>query len=100
MAYLPQLAFQPYVSTPVGQPTKEISDLGTSLNQRYDENIAKYDALDSYINQIQVNDVDSHLKEGLKNDTRNAISNIATNGDWENAKTPIREVARRLNNDP
>lgn len=97
--YLPNLAFQPYVGTYVGNANKELGDLGTTLNQRYDDNIANYDKLDEYINQINVRDVDSSLKDSLKSDTRGAISNIATNGDWENAKTPIREVARRLSND-
>lgn len=98
-SYLPNLAFQPYVTSYAGNANKELGELGTTLNQRYDDNIANYDKLDEYINQINVRDVDAPLKEALKSDTRKAISSIATNGDWENAKTPLRQVARRLAND-
>lgn len=94
------LPFQPYITPYVGNANKEFADLGTTLNQRFDTNLAKYDQLDSYANQLQVRDSDLHLKEGLVNDVRNTVKNIRENGNWENASIPVREVAKRIANDP
>lgn len=99
--YIPTLQFQPYVDTSTpDQPVQEMDNLGKMLNQRYDTNIAQFDKLDELGHQIQVSSADQYLKQGLLDDTRDAISGIVKNGDWENANAPIREIARRFANDP
>lgn len=98
--YLPNLTFQPYVAPQDDQPVKEFEQGIQTLNQRYDDNIANYDKLDEMMNQIQVRQPDQHIKDSLLSDTRNAINNIATNGNWEDASVPLREVAKRFRNDP
>lgn len=103
MAYLPNLTFQPYIQPDGGgEPIKELQDYGQQVNTRYDANIAKNDALDEHIAQLQnsIRPIDQPILDSLKSDTRDALTNIKQNGDWENAQMPLRAVARRLLNDP
>lgn len=95
-----KLSFQSYVSPYVGNANKEFDDLGTTLNKRFDDNITKYDALDSFANQLQVRGNDTHIKDGLIKDIRDVTKTIREQGDWENARIPVREVAKRVANDP
>lgn len=97
--YLPNLAFQPYVAPQQELPVEEFNNLGVVLNQRYDQNIAKWDELDAYMNQVQLSDADQSIKESVLKDTRAVIQDIRKNGNWENGKLQVREVAKRLAND-
>lgn len=98
--YIPTLQFQPYVAPYTQAPVKEFDDFGKLLNERYDTNIANYDKLNEVMNQLQVSDADQHIKQGLLSDTRDAISNVVQNGDWENARSPVRQIANRFTTDP
>ena len=100
MPYLPNLVFQPYVDPYVGNANKEMDELGTVLNQRYDANIAKWDELDAVLNQLSLRETDSSIKDSVLADTRGMIKQIREQGNWENARLPVREVAKRLANDP
>lgn len=97
--YKPELAFQPYIAPQQASPVEEFNNLGTVLNERYDKNIAKWDELDAYTNQLQLNEQDSIIKESALQDTRNILKEIREKGNWENAKLQVREVAKRLVND-
>lgn len=97
--YLPNMAFQPYIAPQQERPVEEFNNLGTVLNQRYDQNMAKWDELDAYMNQVQLNDADKSIKDSVMKDTRDVIKNIRENGNWENGKLQVREVAKRLAND-
>lgn len=103
MPNLPQLSFQPYIQ-PVGtdEPIDALNQLGQTLNKRYEDNIAQSDALDEHIAQLgtTIRGVDQPILDSLNSDTRDALTNIKQNGDWENAQIPLRQVAKRLLSDP
>lgn len=98
-AYLPNLAFQPYVEPSTGgEPIKELSDLGTTLNGIYDKSIAQQDALDEHIAQLKatVNPIDHPLVDAVEQGTRSDLADIRQNGNWENAQIPLRAASKRL----
>lgn len=97
--YLPNLAFQPYIAPQQQLPVEEFNNLGAVLNQRYDKNIAEWDALDAFINQVQLSDADQGIKTSVVQDTRNILKDIREKGNWENGRLQVREVAKRLAND-
>lgn len=97
--YLPSLDFQPFIAPQQALPVEEFDALGQTLNKRYDENIAKWDELDAYMNQVQLSEADKSIKDSVIADTRGIIKQIREKGNWENSKLPIREVAKRLAND-
>lgn len=97
--YTPNLAFQPYIAPQQELPVAEFDALGKTLNDRYDKNIAKWDELDAYINQVQLSNADQSIKDSVVKDTRDTLKSIRENGNWENGKMQVREVAKRLAND-
>lgn len=102
-AYLPQLAFQPYIQPNTGgEPIKELSDLGTSLNSAYNTSIAQQDALDEHMAQLQatLSPVDHPLLDTIQQQTRGDLADIKKNGNYENAQMPLRAAARRLLTNP
>lgn len=102
-AYLPQLAFQPYVQPDTGgEPIKELSDLGTSLNSAYNTSIAQQDALDEHMAQLQatLSPIDHPLLDSIEAGTRGDLEDIKKNGNYENAQMPLRAAARRLLTNP
>lgn len=103
MPNLPQLSFQPYIQ-PVGtdEPIDALNQLGQTLNKRYEDNLAQSDALDEHIAQLgtTIRGIDQPILDSLNSDTRDALTNIKQNGDWENAQIPLRQVAKRLLSDP
>lgn len=94
-----KLQFQSYVAPYVGNANKEFAETGKALNARFDANIAKYDALDSFANQLMLREGDSVIKDNLIKDIRDVSAKIREEGNWEDAKIPVREVAKRVAND-
>lgn len=100
MAYIPNVVFQPYIAPQPEQPVAEFDNLGKVLNERYDKNIAQWDELDAYMNQVQLSEADEGIRKSAISDTRNILKEIREKGNWETSRMQVREVAKRLANDP
>jgi len=92
--------FQPYITPYAGSPIKEFEGLGKVLNERYEKNIADWDNADFLLNTIKVLDTSKGFKDKARSDIDNTMKSIIESGRYEDAKPYVREVVKRLRNDP
>lgn len=91
--------FQPIIQQYTPPPVAEFDALGSTLNQRYETNIAAMDELDIVMAQINTLEGSRHIKDQAVKDIRNTLKDITAKGDYENAAPKVRLAAKRLATD-
>lgn len=99
--YLPDLQFQPYVSSYVGNANKELTDTRDILKDTYSKNMAEFDAIDLALRQLSVLSGDVQHKEKAGEVIKSVFNQIAeTGGDYENQTNRIRTLVKDIKGSP
>lgn len=94
MPVLRDLSYAGYVPSYVPLPNQMIDRLGASLEKDYTENKNAADLLTAELNKIPVRDVNMGIRDQAIEQARKGLDQIAAKGDWENAASQIKQVAR------
>ena len=85
----------PYVTPYVNDQSVQINQL---LRQRYDQNIASEDLLDSSLSNMNVNtfEKDEQMAAELRAKTRGDLERLSDRGDYENLGLEVRKAGKRF----
>ena len=89
-----------YVSQHVGLPIKELDTLGTTLETRYNDNIATADKLEVGLANLKVRDVNRPIVQGQLDNVRKGLASTVEAGNWENASMLVRQQAKAVATSP
>lgn len=99
--YLPDLQFQPYVSSYVGNANKELADTRDILKDTYTKNLAEADAVDLAFRQLPVVKGDILHKEKAGEAIKSVFNQIAeSGGDYENQTNRVRTLVKDIKGNP
>lgn len=84
-----------YVPLPVAQ----FEATAGALQDRYDTNLAATDKLQAELANMDARDINRPLLQSITDRARQQLDQIAEAGDYENAASTVRRVARELGND-
>ncbi len=99
--YLPDLQFQPYVSSYVGNANKELAETRDILKDTYTKNLAEADAVDLAFRQLPVLKGDTLHKEKAGEAIKSVFNQIAeSGGDYENQTNRVRTLVKDIKGNP
>lgn len=97
---LPDLTYNQKIPTYAGGLASTVDALGQELEQKYYTNQEAADNLDIALNNMVVRNVNQPLIQDAKNSINQQLKSIKERGDWENARTQVRNAAIGLKKNP